>query len=623
MAVFTVGYLIAVLLDASPWLRGTDEWHWWAADRPLSWRVLPLLLLLVGIAALAFWLERRRPTFHSRWLRGGFLTLLVVLSLGEQVAVLTLEPDGPLAQVLQRTVSPMSNGYYTAALDVGPDVADLAAFLRDYPAQMSQFVAEHPRTHPPGLLIGHWLVIQGVRGVPALADPLETWARRYQCPVMVGEGRSAADLSGALVAGGLLMLVGALTVVPLYHLGRRLGGNAGGWRAAILYLLLPAAALFVPETDHLYPLLTATSLLALVVGLEARQPVPIFISGLLVSLGSFLSLGCGALALFLALCVLFWPGRPSLRAFREWLSLAVSFAVGLATVWLIYWLLCGVNPWQIAAVARSQHYALTVSHRSYLTWLGFNLYDFLAFLGWPVTFLWLRLALTRRGGAVRAVAWALWLTLLLLDLSGTTRGEVARLWLFLMPPAIVAAAVTAGRDLGGRSWQAVVGLQAVLVFVLAFSWQVIAFATHPVAAVSRRFESPPPAHQQLAVFGDQIELLGYDLSPDPVRPGETLSLTLHWRALSEPPHSYKVFVHLLGPDGEIRAQADGVPVDWALPTICWLRGEVVADPYALTLPADAPAGDYTLAVGFYLESTGGRLAVGESDHVSLGPVRVE
>jgi hypothetical protein len=297
-------YLVAVLLNATSYLRGPDEWRWENADRNLDWRILPLLLLLFGVVAMAFWMARHRPRFRTRLAEGGFVALLVALSLGEQVAVLALEPDGPLTQIFQRTISPMSNGYYTAALNIGPDVADLAEFLRTYPSQMPSFVAEHPRTHPPGLVVSHWLVIRAMHQFPALTSPLATWARRYQCPTIVGEGRSVSDLAGAIVAGGSIMVLGALAVVPVYLLGRRLGGLDEAWRAAILYLLVPAATMFVPVPDQIYPFLAASSLLALHFSLERKRPICAFLSGLLISVGSFFSWGCGTLIVLLALCVL-------------------------------------------------------------------------------------------------------------------------------------------------------------------------------------------------------------------------------------------------------------------------------------------------------------------------------
>jgi hypothetical protein len=165
-------------------------------------------------------------------------------------------------------------------------------------------------------------------------------------------------------------------------------------------------------------------------------------------------------------------------------------------------------------------------------------------------------------------------------------------------------------------------LQAVSLLVFGLFLDVVPIVPLPALDRARAAEPPPGQYETPATFGGQIELLGYDLTSSTIQPGETLGITLHWRALVEPQQNYKVFVHLLDPAGTLRAQADGMPVDWTLPTTCWVRGEIVADPYTLTLPPDAPSGDYTLSLGFYHEATEERLPVGERDHVRLEPITV-
>jgi len=130
-----------------------------------------------------------------------------------------------------------------------------------------------------------------------------------------------------------------------------------------------------------------------------------------------------------------------------------------------------------------------------------------------------------------------------------------------------------------------------------------------VEETERLFEPPPMAHPMNVALGEQVELLGYDLEPEPPIPGAQATLTLYWRALTEMETSYTVFVHLLGTDGGMAAQHDGVPVGETYPTTLWVTGEVVTDPHVLDLPADLPSGTYTLEVGMYVLETGARLAV--------------
>lgn len=137
------------------------------------------------------------------------------------------------------------------------------------------------------------------------------------------------------------------------------------------------------------------------------------------------------------------------------------------------------------------------------------------------------------------------------------------------------------------------------------------------------FEMPSFAFPIGANFSDRIQLLGYNLAPRDVRPEETLSLTLHWQALSTINTSYSVFIHLIDGEGQIWAQQDAVPGLGTLPTSGWVEGEIVTDHYELGLGVDLPEDDYSLLVGLYDVSTGERLAVlpDGDDHVQLTTLR--
>ena len=122
-------------------------------------------------------------------------------------------------------------------------------------------------------------------------------------------------------------------------------------------------------------------------------------------------------------------------------------------------------------------------------------------------------------------------------------------------------------------------------------------------ALQRRFDLPSPTVPLTADFGEQVRLLGYDLS----QTADTLTLTLHWQAVQQMDESYKVFVHLFDPATEaIVAQDDSAPRRWAYPTTWWQEGEVVSDPVPLSL-VDVPAGIYRLAIGVYHPGTGEQL----------------
>jgi len=124
-----------------------------------------------------------------------------------------------------------------------------------------------------------------------------------------------------------------------------------------------------------------------------------------------------------------------------------------------------------------------------------------------------------------------------------------------------------------------------------------------------------PVHASL---GAQAELVGYVLSPATVRPGETLRLTLFWQARQWIAQDYTVFVHLLDAQGKLWGQHDGPPQEGVLPTSAWIPGELLRDEHILTVDAQAPAGDYRLAIGLYDPATLKRLPVFDAQGRLLG-----
>jgi 4-amino-4-deoxy-L-arabinose transferase-like glycosyltransferase len=145
---------------------------------------------------------------------------------------------------------------------------------------------------------------------------------------------------------------------------------------------------------------------------------------------------------------------------------------------------------------------------------------------------------------------------------------------------------------------------------------------------------PPPDYAVEATLGSVVRLQGYSLDREDVAPGDTLSLTLHWQALAPLDEDYTVFTHLLGAhnpatNGPLWAGHDSQPVGGHYATGVWQPGEVILDVHPLTIPTDAPPGQYRLEVGLYLLSTMTRLpatdAVGNplpDDAVLLGAIEV-
>ena len=135
----------------------------------------------------------------------------------------------------------------------------------------------------------------------------------------------------------------------------------------------------------------------------------------------------------------------------------------------------------------------------------------------------------------------------------------------------------------------------------------------------------PPASATPAniVFGDLARLEAHAFSPADLHPGDELTLTLYWRALSPTDVSYTLFTQLLGSDGQLRGQHDSPPGYGTLATDRWQPDQLLPDEHRFLIAADAPGGDYQLLVGFYNPADGQRipLADGSGDYTAI-PLRI-
>jgi hypothetical protein len=137
----------------------------------------------------------------------------------------------------------------------------------------------------------------------------------------------------------------------------------------------------------------------------------------------------------------------------------------------------------------------------------------------------------------------------------------------------------------------------------------------------------PPQETSDAVFGDQIALVGYDLSATSTHPGDTITLRPYWKAVQTPSDNYSLFVHLLPADSpQPVAQFDGAPASERRLTLTWNDpAEILigSDTY-IDLPSDLPNGEYTLTLGLYNFVTGARLPLADgSDALRVATISVD
>lgn len=151
-----------------------------------------------------------------------------------------------------------------------------------------------------------------------------------------------------------------------------------------------------------------------------------------------------------------------------------------------------------------------------------------------------------------------------------------------------------------------VGIAVLLILLL-----LRAISPAPYAAIFAR-RSPPDRviGAEFATntrFGDSIALLGYDLSTTSVSAGESLTITLYWRALRPLGSDYRsvAMITRVGDQGNL-AQDDRVHPG-GIPTRSWRTDQYTIDAHTITIPKDASPMIYQIQVALYDPITLARL----------------
>ena len=107
--------------------------------------------------------------------------------------------------------------------------------------------------------------------------------------------------------------------------------------------------------------------------------------------------------------------------------------------------------------------------------------------------------------------------------------------------------------------------------------------------------------------------MGYELECSTGSAGESVNLTLYWRAQRDLAQDYTVFVQILDTQGDKLAQIDRWPQDGAAPTT-WKQGQLIVDRYTCTRPG-CPVADRYVAGGHVRHQRCAPLSFREGGHV--------
>ncbi len=488
IALVTASAATAAVLWLTDWTLGVPgEWSWKRIVHPEASRWDRLLGgiqagLTLGGVGLAAWFGSRlmtrqsQPRALSKLARAALLLGLVASGfLGLQLLLHSLPPGHGIGRSPWVLYYPGSSGYYYEARKV----TSLEDFRQSY-LEVLEDPDPHRRTlhlgtHPPGLFLAHLAVREACRRSATLSELVLSWqpyrVRQAQATILEG-GRPIppVDAAALWLATLLTQLAAVATAIPIYLLVRVDHPYRTAWRAASLWLLVPAVAIFLPKSDCLYPLLATTSLWLWWSAIRNPGSYKAVLAAGITGIGLCLSLAfLPILALAAGLAAWMYQQRRFNR--KQLTAWSLASLAGLALPTLACWLTLDLNLlsiWSSNFVNHAAFYDQPQHPRSYLPWLGVNLLELAIAVGIPLAGL-AATGLVRRLGSrqpeAAGPAWACLAVWGLLWLSGKNMGEAARLWLLVMPWACWLAASTL-ESLRSRDWALLLALQAALVLAV-------------------------------------------------------------------------------------------------------------------------------------------------------------
>jgi hypothetical protein len=111
-------------------------------------------------------------------------------------------------------------------------------------------------------------------------------------------------------------------------------------------------------------------------------------------------------------------------------------------------------------------------------------------------------------------------------------------------------------------------------------------------------------------FNHAVELIGYQIKPEPVKAGDSVRVITYWRVTGDVPNDLIAFTHLYRTPAEVLAQQDQLDVYG----LSLKPGDVFVQSHEfITVPPDTPPGAYWIAEGLYRKESGERWPIYAGD----------
>lgn len=578
-------FAVVFALDVYPGLRGGAGWQWtYQAPQAL----LPVAALAVGLVVyliILLWLRPRTV--------GGSLAWIVVS--GTLLAYLVVGISGdPFYTLFTRTVSPVQTGASALQARIMSDEGVLPTLQR-WPQIMDEALGQnliHFTTSPPGQVLLHQAAADlfDSSALTNISASLSRPLRLFQCSDEDVMRYTRGEIISAGLFAFLMPLFAALTAVPLFLIARDLTGdrrlavNLAGW-----WPIVPAALMFAPTWNTVYPALCALSFWLLLRGLLRNRSDWAAMAGLVMAFTTLLNF---SVLPFFLLAGLFTLGF--LRDIRRSVVFGLVFGLGVLVPWIIYTLVTGVSPLDILRQTFGAHSELV--RRDYLPWLILHPYDVLLFTGLPAAVLSVlgavRVIRDRQFDRLGVFTLSISATVLLVNLAGIVQGENARILIFYMP-FLLLASLPLLRGRNSTYDTPLLSVQALVLLVMASVLAVVPFDMNPMPSGPRTdigslgdvVWTEDGTVFLNAEYAGEFALVRYRWVGDPSRQALSYEFEFAGHTPTERPYQFELVARAETDEGEIVSE----PFRWwsqgaEYPPTCWRSGEIIRDTIVMPLP---------------------------------------
>lgn len=428
LSIFSV-YIFLLTSDILPIIRGPhdsnlpSQWPYYLVNTfDKSWIFLPIY---AGFVFLFVRFGKLRQINKKNEIIS--IIILVLLTTSFQLAIVYFSRFG-ITVLFRRLVDPGINGYFTT----GVQIDNIWVFLKSFPDYVNaKILYQHASGHPPGSVLFIKLILDLFALIPSsLLSFINTihpgWANDLWNSLTIHEKFTS------LVLPFILHLISSLVVIPFYFVAKELMGDSkSALKTTLLYSVIPSLSFFALIFDPIYALFPLLSTLFILMGIRKKTGKYFYLAGLSCGIGLFFT----AAILTYLMGLLIYVILSYKTVLVEWVT---KFILGIIIIVFILYL-SGFNLISsLFAVIHNQ------APREYVVWLIYNPFDFFAFMGFPLSILFIYQTWhVIRHSEFTSKTWknlfyTFWITFILLVFSGASRGEVGRIWLpFMFLPLIL------------------------------------------------------------------------------------------------------------------------------------------------------------------------------------------